>query len=137
MATHLSTDIPQVADFGISIEPNKEIFVNVKPDITIAEEAVHGFPLVNITVFCQSIYAYPNYVMLKLQDKRLCFFPFDYPLKYYKYYTSANCVDEAIAEETLHACGCVRYYMPRKELLAKFKATVRLASQQSNFCSCR
>ena len=46
MATHLSTDIPEVGDFGLSIEPNKEVFVNVKADIIIAEESIHGFSLV-------------------------------------------------------------------------------------------
>ena len=53
MATHLSIDVPHVADFGIAIEPNKEVFVNVKPDITIAEDAIHGFALV-ISLPCWS-----------------------------------------------------------------------------------
>ena len=92
MATHLSTDIPEVGDFGLSIEPNKEVFVNVKADITIPEESIHGFSL----------------------DKRLCYFPLDYPLNYYRYYTPANCMEEAMAQATLDACKCVHYYMPSK-----------------------
>jgi hypothetical protein len=45
----LSIDVPHVAEFGIAIAPNSEVFVNVKPEITMAEETIKDFPLVRHT----------------------------------------------------------------------------------------
>ncbi|GLH16381.1 Pickpocket protein 28 [Gryllus bimaculatus] len=46
-------------------------------------------------------------------DDRLCFFPGERALRFFKHYTLANCELECLANATLRACGCVEFYMPR------------------------
>jgi len=46
MATHLNFEIPHVSDFGISIKPQAEVFVNVRPEITMVDQSLFKFDLV-------------------------------------------------------------------------------------------
>ncbi|OXA51594.1 Pickpocket protein 28 [Folsomia candida] len=91
LATHLSTDVPHVTDFGLAIRPNYEHFVSVRPEITLADDVIEGISI----------------------EKRNCYMDGEFRLNYYNYYTSSNCMDECIANLTYEACNCVRYYMPR------------------------
>lgn len=51
LQTHWPTDTPHVTDFGISIRTKAEVFVNVKPDITLVDPSVFKFDKVNIGTF--------------------------------------------------------------------------------------
>ncbi|CAG7733824.1 unnamed protein product [Allacma fusca] len=93
LTTHLSIDSPHVADYGIAIPPNAEVYVNLNAEITMAEDNIRSYSL----------------------DKRNCYFPQEHDLTYYNYYTSSNCINECIAEQTFQSCDCVRYYMPRDD----------------------
>lgn len=47
MATHLPVELPKIADFGISLRPKAEIFVDVLPQITMVDQDVFSFALVS------------------------------------------------------------------------------------------
>ncbi|CAL8093922.1 unnamed protein product [Orchesella dallaii] len=91
MTTHLPVEVPKIADFGISLRPRSEIFVDVIPQITMSDEDIYSFSL----------------------DKRNCYKKGEYKLNHYKYYSVENCINECIANDTIAKCGCKRYYMPR------------------------
>jgi hypothetical protein len=51
MSTHLAIDSPHVTEFGISIRPKAEVFVNVKPEITLVDQTIFKFPIVRALLF--------------------------------------------------------------------------------------
>ncbi|ODM96336.1 Pickpocket protein 28 [Orchesella cincta] len=93
LAPHLPIDVPHVMDLGIAIKPNTEVFLGIKPEITLADPDIKDFKL----------------------EKRNCYFQGEKELAYYKYYTVSNCIEECIANITYSNCGCVRYNMPRDD----------------------
>lgn len=44
---HLPIDNPKVVDFGIAIRPNSEVFMGLKPEITMADTDIYNFKLVS------------------------------------------------------------------------------------------
>lgn len=46
LAKHLPIDVPHVMDLGIAIKPNTEVFLGVKPEITLADPDIKSFKLV-------------------------------------------------------------------------------------------
>ncbi|XP_031621760.1 pickpocket protein 28-like [Contarinia nasturtii] len=46
-------------------------------------------------------------------EQRECFFNSERQLRFYKFYTKDNCVDECFANVTKKLCGCVLFSMPR------------------------
>lgn len=50
---------------------------------------------------------------------RMCYFPHEKYLRYFKTYTLNNCKTECWANYTLESCGCVSFYMPRKDTKTK------------------
>lgn len=46
LVKHLPIDNPKVVDFGIAIRPNAEVFMGVKPEITMADRDIYNFKLV-------------------------------------------------------------------------------------------
>lgn len=46
LAKHLSMDVPHVMDLGIAIKPNIEVFMGIKPEITVADPGIQTFRLV-------------------------------------------------------------------------------------------
>ncbi|RZC36788.1 pickpocket protein 28 [Asbolus verrucosus] len=46
--------------------------------------------------------------------KRECYFPSERHLKYFKIYTSLNCMMECLTNYTFDNCGCVNFFMPRE-----------------------
>lgn len=44
---------------------------------------------------------------------RMCYFPHEKYLRYFKIYTQKNCRTECWANYTLRECGCVSFFMPR------------------------
>ncbi|XP_035705890.1 pickpocket protein 28-like isoform X2 [Folsomia candida] len=93
LVKHLPLDVPHVVDFGIAIRPNSEIFMGLRPELTIADQDIRNFKL----------------------EKRNCYFRGEYQLAYFNHYTTSNCFDECLANITYSQCGCVRYYMPRDD----------------------
>lgn len=47
-------------------------------------------------------------------EKRECYFPTDRKLKYFKIYSSLNCLMECLTNFTLESCDCVNFFMPSK-----------------------
>ncbi len=43
---HLPLDNPHVVDFGQAVRPNSEIFVGIRPELTIAHSNIRNFKLV-------------------------------------------------------------------------------------------
>lgn len=50
MATHLPVELPKIADFGISLRPKSEIFVDVDPQITMVDQDIFAFSLVSLPI---------------------------------------------------------------------------------------
>ncbi|KAJ3617442.1 hypothetical protein MTP99_007159 [Tenebrio molitor] len=46
--------------------------------------------------------------------RRQCYFPTERHLKYFRIYTSLNCLMECLTNYTIHHCGCVNFFMPRE-----------------------
>jgi len=40
-------DSPKVVDFGVSIPPSSEVFVGIKPQLTLANREIRDFDLVS------------------------------------------------------------------------------------------
>jgi len=47
MSTHFSIDSNRVTDFGSSIPTSSEVFVSLKPEITLVDATVLNFPIVS------------------------------------------------------------------------------------------
>lgn len=45
---HLSVEIPNSIDFGYGIEPNSEVSLSMKPEITKAADDIRDYPLVSL-----------------------------------------------------------------------------------------
>ncbi|KXJ72524.1 hypothetical protein RP20_CCG017786 [Aedes albopictus] len=45
--------------------------------------------------------------------RRNCYFHFERQLKFFRFYTQANCEVECLTNFTLELCGCVKFSMPR------------------------
>ncbi|CAG7817992.1 unnamed protein product, partial [Allacma fusca] len=46
LLAHSPIEVPRVVDFGNAIGPNSEVFINVKPTITVADDKIATFKLV-------------------------------------------------------------------------------------------
>jgi len=40
-------DSPKVVDFGLAVPPKSEVFVGIKPQLTLASEEIRDFDLVS------------------------------------------------------------------------------------------
>lgn len=92
VALNVPLDFPRMRDNGIAIRTNSEVFMSVRPEITLPDETIKQFPL----------------------NKRQCYFSDEHKLPHYTKYTTSNCVDECVTWITRKNCNCTRYYMPRK-----------------------
>ncbi|CAL8117104.1 unnamed protein product [Orchesella dallaii] len=94
MTAHLPIDVPHITDFGLAIKPQSEVFVNIRPEVTIADkETIGDFPA----------------------EQRECYFSGEMELGYYNFYTAKNCIDECLANLTYQECNCRRHYQPGEE----------------------
>lgn len=59
--------------------------------------------------------------------RRQCYFPTERHLKYFRIYTSLNCLMECLTNYTIHHCGCVNFFMP-----SKCSESVQIAGRQQN-----
>ncbi|ODM87487.1 Pickpocket protein 28 [Orchesella cincta] len=82
-----------VMDFPSVLDVNKEIFINVHPDVAFAD---------------------PDIRYLK-SESRQCYFGKEKKLKLYTPYTRSNCFDECISDQILEKCDCAFFHMPRDE----------------------
>ena len=88
---HHPGEIPNPQDI-IPIEIQRDYLIFIKPEIIIASEHLK---------------TYSPY-------RKKCFFSDERYLKFYKFYTQANCKLECRANYTLRNCGCVPQELPRK-----------------------
>lgn len=94
MTAHLPIDVPHISDFGLAIRPNSEVFINIRPEVTIADKSsIHSFPAA----------------------QRECYFAGERELSYYTFYTAKNCIDECLANLTYQKCNCRRHHQPGEE----------------------
>lgn len=56
-------------------------------------------------------------------EKRLCYFPNERHLKFFKIYNKNNCDFECEVDYVLHHCGCVMFFMPRSNGTAVCKSS--------------
>ena len=49
MVANLPIEFPQVMDFGIALPPQSEVFVGLRPDIVMSEQAIFRSPLVSFS----------------------------------------------------------------------------------------
>jgi len=46
LVKHLPIDVPKAVDFGIAVRPNSEVFMGIRPEITMADDDIRNFSLV-------------------------------------------------------------------------------------------
>ncbi|CAG7722532.1 unnamed protein product [Allacma fusca] len=93
LALHTALEMPPVQNLGVPIGVGKEIFLDIKVDMTVADPIIAEFP----------------------HEKRNCFFPWEKKLDFFAPYTTSNCMEECIAKITAESCSCTLFYMPRNE----------------------
>lgn len=64
-------------------------------------------------VFIPRVYKTDESLRIYSPKARGCYFEGEKKLKFFKSYTKLNCEFECLANETLKACGCVKFSMPR------------------------
>ncbi|XP_063909903.1 pickpocket protein 28-like [Zophobas morio] len=77
----------------ITIKPEKDYNIWIKPEITIASERLKPYS----------------------PSRKKCFFSDERYLQFYKIYTEDNCKLECLANYTLTVCGCVPAYFPHNK----------------------
>ncbi|XP_037032179.1 pickpocket protein 28-like [Bradysia coprophila] len=91
IALHTPGEVPQVSKHYFRVPLLQEVLVSVKPNMITTSEGLRDYE--------------PN--------RRQCFFSLERKLRFLKVYTQRNCELECLANFTLHACGCVKFSMPR------------------------
>ncbi|XP_037915033.1 pickpocket protein 28-like [Hermetia illucens] len=90
---HNPAEIPDIANYGISLQVGHEVGVTITPDIADA-----------------------SYLLRNMERKyRQCMFSNEAQLNYYATYTRRNCEMECEAKLHRERCDCVQYYMPHIE----------------------
>ncbi|XP_040164851.1 pickpocket protein 28-like [Anopheles arabiensis] len=88
---HTPNQCPQISNQNIRIPMNQALTVSVDPlQITTSENVMSYSP-----------------------EKRLCYYPHERYLRFFRLYTKGNCELECLSNFTLHMCGCVLFSMPR------------------------
>ncbi len=89
---HTPLEMPHVMEFSSVADLEKEILIEVHPDVTNADKDIRSIE----------------------PKKRLCYFGREKSLKYFAPYTGGNCVDECSTKVLYRTCNCTLFYMPRK-----------------------
>lgn len=90
---HSPIELPKMANFGFSVALGFETNVVIKPAISEASDIIRSVP----------------------SEKRQCLFQIESNLSYFHTYSRKNCEMECESETVEEACGCVLYYMPKRE----------------------
>ena len=97
---HTSVTIPDLNQEYFWLPLNQSVVASVKPVMTSSSKSVKKYS----------------------PHERKCYFQKERQLKYFQYYTSANCKMECRANYTLYLCDCVPFFMPSKKFVLKFFA---------------
>lgn len=87
---HPSFDALRSSDSSIRVPFAEEISVSITPKVFFAAETLLDYD----------------------PHQRECFFQFERRLRFFKWYSRANCETECLANYTLEVCGCVKFSMP-------------------------
>lgn len=98
---HTPMRIPRPSQDFFRIPLDQSVVAAVQPEMITTSEAV-------------KIYS---------PERRECFFPAERNLKYFRIYTSLNCMMECLTNYTLAICGCVNFFMPSKCWFINYKST--------------
>lgn len=88
---HSPLELPKLAEFGSAIHVDKEIWVEVTPDVTTTDDDIRDIEY----------------------DKRKCHFGKNDELRFFGPYTQRNCGDECMTDTLIKICGCTQFYLPR------------------------
>ncbi|CAL8109590.1 unnamed protein product [Orchesella dallaii] len=88
---HNPLEMPHIEEFASVLDLNKEILIEVHPDVTSADDDIR-----NIN-----------------QKDRHCYFPKEMKLDFFQPYTGGNCIDECTAVVLGKWCNCTYFFMPR------------------------
>ncbi|XP_021959702.1 pickpocket protein 28 [Folsomia candida] len=105
---HNADDFPAVAERGYIVGPGMETQVGVTAVDTYSGDVLRGFSA----------------------KTRGCFFPDEFPLKFYKEYSRSACIVECETEFVFQECQCVTYFSPGNYsvcTLKKFQECVKKA----------
>lgn len=87
---HTPLEMPHVMEFSSVADLEKEILIEVHPDVTNADDDIRNVE--------------PN--------ERLCLFGRERTLRFFRPYTGGNCEDECTADYLRKRCNCTLFYMP-------------------------
>ncbi|XP_035716749.1 pickpocket protein 28 [Folsomia candida] len=105
---HNADDFPAVAERGYIVGPGLETQIGVTAVDTYSGDVLRGFSA----------------------KTRGCFFPDEFPLKFYKEYSRSACIVECETEFVFQECQCVTYFSPGNYsvcTLKKFQECVKKA----------
>lgn len=77
----------------VQSSPDNALVIYINPQRTILDESLHEDP----------------------PEKRGCYLRGEKPLRFFKVFNKANCRSECLINATLEACGCVQFFMIRRE----------------------
>ena len=77
---HAPNTLPEMVEYGFAIDPGKEMFLSVSPEMIHADNKIHGIQY----------------------TKRQCFLANEKSLEYYQHYTFLNCFMECASNYTFN-----------------------------------
>ncbi len=89
---HTPVEMPHVSEFSSIVDLEKEILIEVHPDVTNADDDIRKIE----------------------PEKRLCYFGREKSLRFFGPYTGGNCIDECTVNVLERDCNCTSFYMPSK-----------------------
>lgn len=91
IALHLPNEMPRLSGNAILAPYGYDTTIRVKAKKTSTKSKIKSYDI----------------------KYRQCFFPGEYPLKYFNDYTMANCEYECYTNYMHYKCGCIKFFMPR------------------------
>uniref|UniRef100_A0A182PN36 Pickpocket n=1 Tax=Anopheles epiroticus TaxID=199890 RepID=A0A182PN36_9DIPT len=88
---HNPDEYPQISSQAIRVPMNQALTMRIDPHMITTSDNVMSYE----------------------PAKRLCYYPHERYLRFFRIYTKSNCELECLSNFTLHMCGCVQFSMPR------------------------
>ncbi|XP_055325779.1 pickpocket protein 28-like isoform X2 [Sitodiplosis mosellana] len=111
---HMPGEVPNMSRNVIQVAPSEIAEFSIKATYTTTSEGLRSYE----------------------PSRRQCFFDSDRQLRFFKFYTQNNCIEECLANFTKQECGCARFFMPRErhtEICGGAKANCYLTAREKLF----
>ncbi|XP_035704838.1 pickpocket protein 28 [Folsomia candida] len=96
---HSLVEVSHVAEFGVAIAPNSELFLSLQAEVTKSEKAIRDMNV----------------------ERRKCYYSDEHRLDSFTFYTASNCLDQCLSEEIAKGCNCIRFDLALKFSSVEFE----------------